>query len=102
MIYGALYKCPDCGEVFEHPKRIQHTDEPDEYVCPVCGGCDWEQAGECLICKELHPTKELEYGICHDCIKRAAKEHAAEYVMHDAEVTDSFAWWLHCREGVIV
>lgn len=41
-----MYKCLDCGNVFEEPKKIGYGIEK-EYVCPICGEEYYEEAERC-------------------------------------------------------
>ena len=103
MILGAKHICNNCGNVFEHPKVLygydpmypRDSDCPNEYVCPSCESDDYENADECVDCGKVFRTHMLEYGRCKDCLRKAAEEYAADFIMQDRDVRDSFAWWLH-------
>ena len=104
-ILGERYICNKCGEEFEHPKVLfgynpdypRDGDCPNEYVCPYCESDDYDLAYNCESCGDLHRDHELMYGVCRDCLALEADHHAADYVMNDPEVRDSFAWYMHLR-----
>lgn len=67
-----MYKCLDCGEVFDTPK--QGSDFKTEYfgktvthyisVCPNCGSDELDTAERCELCGEWH-SGSLDY--CAEC-----------------------------------
>ena len=71
-----MYKCKECGALFEQPKEIY--DDPSAagvslpsgcYVyeeCPDCGSDDFEKAVECDHCGEYHTN---DVALCDDCMK---------------------------------
>ena len=69
-----MYKCIDCGAVFEEPAtweeyRGEYWGCPCSETmsgCPECRG-DYEEAVECTRCGEWYFSGELEDGLCEDC-----------------------------------
>jgi hypothetical protein len=71
-----MYKCSECGLVFEDAR---HWEEHHEFWgascsehwsgCPDCSG-GFEEAYECKICGEYHTEEELKGGVCGACISR--------------------------------
>lgn len=71
-----MYKCLDCGHVFETPDefRENHGDPGKGYesfgVCPECGSDDYEEVKQCSECGEWFSTDELySCGCCEDCLQ---------------------------------
>lgn len=70
------YKCLDCGEVFDEPKKWKEyrgefwgTPAYEEMVgCPHCEG-DFGEMVICEICGEEHLDDELNFGVCDKCIE---------------------------------
>lgn len=85
-----MYKCLDCGQVFDEPKQYSEDRTPDgvfeggsfieHYTgCPVCSGA-YEEAKQCEICGEYFMSDELtdttEYinGGCGDCCEQCIED----------------------------
>ena len=85
-----MYKCLDCGHIFEEPKQYSEDRTPGgafeggsfiEYYtgCPVCSGA-YEEAKQCEICGEYFTDDELtdttEYinGGCGDCCEQCIED----------------------------
>lgn len=86
-----MYKCLDCGHVFEEPKRVNADDyygvsgmfesRSTTYydVCPECEG-SIEEAKQCEICgeyfmdDELTDTTEYINGGCGDCCEQCIED----------------------------
>lgn len=72
-----MYKCLECGHVFDEEDVAEWEESRGEYWgspcyekmsgCPVCHG-EYEEAKICLICGRLCNDSEINYGICDDCI----------------------------------
>lgn len=70
-----MYKCYDCGAVFESP--ASHEEDRGEFWgfpcsetvndCPNCGG-DYEEVFQCEKCGEYFFEDELHSDVCDDCI----------------------------------
>ena len=71
-----MYKCADCGHVFEEGEEAVWEESRGEFWgfpcsermtgCPVCRG-EHEKAYECKKCGEWFFKDELEDGLCDDC-----------------------------------
>lgn len=77
-----MYKCVDCGHLFEDGEEAVWDEPRGEYWgwsctesvcgCPVCHG-DYEEASECKECGEWHFSDELTDGLCEKCNKEGEK-----------------------------
>ena len=63
-----MYKCSNCGEVFEEPNAIKEDWGETFYVCPYCDD-DYEEAHQCKECGEWHTENELYDGWCEKCLR---------------------------------
>ena len=69
-----MYKCLDCGEVFEEPASVRETHGFTDgfaetfYMCPYCNG-DYEEVHQCQECDEWHTENELYSGWCEKCLR---------------------------------
>lgn len=98
MIHGALWVCEDCGRVFDTPYIDSgHGECPDVSLCPGCKSDQIAFADMCLECGETFKESDLEYGICEECMRNLAYEHAHEFITSDREAWDAFAWYMHQR-----
>ena len=69
-----MYKCIECGAIFEEPKtweeyRGEYWGCPCSETmsgCPECRG-DYEEAVECTRCGEWCFEDELDDGLCEVC-----------------------------------
>ncbi len=85
-----MYKCLDCGHVFEEPKQYSEDRTPggafeggsfiEHYTgCPVCSGA-YKEAKQCEICgkyftdDELTDTTEMINGDCGDCCEQCIED----------------------------
>ena len=85
-----MYKCLDCGHIFDEPKQYSEDRTPcgvfeggsfiEHYTgCPVCLGA-YEEAKQCEICGEYFTSDELtdttEYinGGCGDCCEQCIED----------------------------
>lgn len=70
------YKCFECGEIFDEPKRWEEyrgefwgTPAYEEVRgCPRCRG-DYEELVPCEVCGVEHSEEDLLYGVCDKCIE---------------------------------
>ncbi len=72
-----MYKCLDCGCVFDEP--ISWSESRGEYWgmpcseevsgCPYCKG-DYEEAYKCEECNEFFLEEELHSDLCEECVKK--------------------------------
>ena len=63
-----MYKCSNCGEIFEEPNTIKEDWGETFYVCPYCNG-DYEEVHQCKECGEWHTEDELYDGWCEKCLR---------------------------------
>jgi len=70
-----MYKCKDCGEIFEEPHNYRevHNEIEGGYYeefseCPYCGG-SYEETKRCDDCGGDFLDDELIEGRCLDCTK---------------------------------
>lgn len=71
-----MFKCLDCGHVFETPDefRENHGDPGKGYesfgVCPECSSDDYEEVEQCSECGEWFSPDELySCGCCESCLQ---------------------------------
>lgn len=70
-----MYKCIECGHIFENPRIIEESRGEcfgyEAYerigVCPICGG-GYDEGEECGICGNFCLENELHSGVCEKCI----------------------------------
>ena len=72
-----MYKCVECGHIFEQGEEKRWLENRGEYWgqpayekmtgCPYCGG-DYEETEPCAICGTETLCDELNGGICADCL----------------------------------
>lgn len=76
-----MYKCLDCGRLFEEP-AVWSEEEPKG--CPECGGT-YGEAYQCVDCQEWYTADEAYYaGYCYNCAKQQySKDLGLEYVAKD-------------------
>ena len=63
-----MYKCSNCGEIFEEPNSIKEDWGETFSVCPYCNG-DYDEAKQCDHCDEWHTEDELYSGWCEKCLR---------------------------------
>ena len=63
-----MYKCSNCGEVFEEPNSIKEDWGEIFSVCPYCNG-DYDEVKQCDHCDEWHADDELYGGWCEKCLR---------------------------------
>ena len=71
-----MYKCVDCGHIFEEGDQAEWYEDRGEYCgipcgelmtgCPKCHGY-YEEATECKECGEWFLEDELHDGLCESC-----------------------------------
>lgn len=69
-----MYKCEDCGHLFEEGEERRYTESRGEYFgapaeesyvgCPLCGG-SYEPIKPCKLCETYEHDSDDEY--CEDC-----------------------------------
>lgn len=64
-----LYKCFECGHLFENGEEVHITEEHGEKhtACPVCGG-GYEETMQCPNCGAHHFDDDVYFGFCIDCL----------------------------------
>ena len=71
-----MYKCIDCGNVFEEPHYepawLGECGDRDVYgndcSCPHCGSEDFDEAEKCELCGEYAAIEHLYDGVCGKCL----------------------------------
>ena len=65
-----MYKCEDCGHLFEEGEQAVWTEEHGEKWsgCPLCRG-GYEEVHQCKECDEWHTEDELYSGWCEKCLR---------------------------------
>ena len=63
-----MYKCSNCGEIFEEPNSIKEDWGETFSVCPYCNG-DYDEVKQCDHCDEWHTEDELYEGWCEKCLR---------------------------------
>lgn len=71
-----MYKCEDCGAVFEEPFEYK---EPDVNFfadwCPYCHSDDIVEVKECELCGKLTPVFDMTIdGYCPECVTKTARK----------------------------
>lgn len=100
-----MYKCLDCGMVFEEAITTHEGGYPEEptAACPYCKSIDLEEVFHCIKCGEWFADDDMIGSICKDCLeKMLTNENAIQYGDEDRqEVTiNGFMAWLY-RGGEI-
>lgn len=72
-----MFKCLNCGHLFEDGEESRRKDSRGEYFgtpcfeiikgCPLCGG-NYKEVEKCAICGAAKLDEELKGGVCEDCI----------------------------------
>jgi hypothetical protein len=82
-----MYKCGDCGALFEEPKtRVFKSDSyfyssPDyveDSTCPSCGVEDFEETVHCDYCGQHFLEDELCNGACPGCEEIAISNYTTD------------------------
>jgi DNA-directed RNA polymerase subunit RPC12/RpoP len=71
-----MYKCVDCGRVFEESEFLAWVEPHGETMigCPNCRG-DFDEAFKCELCGEVYSASELIEGVCDSCINEYKHDH---------------------------
>ena len=74
-----MYKCLECGNLFEEGEQATWQESRGEFWgsicnetlsgCPVCKG-EYEKTVKCSICSSEHLEDELISGVCNDCLEQ--------------------------------
>lgn len=78
-----MYKCLECGHIFEEGEQARWNDPRGEYAgvpcsetmygCPLCKG-NYKKTVSCEICESAHLENELYGGVCIECIDGYRKD----------------------------
>lgn len=78
-----MYKCLDCGHVFDDGEQEVWEESRGEFWgapcsevvdgCPRCHG-DYEEAKKCSICGGVFVDDDLFGGVCEECIEKHGKD----------------------------
>ena len=77
-----MYKCYECGHIFEEGEQNYSGDgwnEPKTAICPVCGGA-FGGANFCSRCGGQFLEDELTEGFCEDCVNGAIEEYSFDHI----------------------
>ena len=79
-----MYKCNDCGWVFDEPYEYEERDVGYKADwCPECHSDDITEVKECVFCGELTPVYDLTYkGYCPACVKATARKFDIMLLSH--------------------
>lgn len=94
-----MYKCKECGELFDEPKTIiidRHLEvsgcNPEYWDVSPCCQEDFTEMQECFRCGEY--TEDV---ICDDCLRKDMTfEHLEEYI-EIYELWDDFLLGFYCK-----
>lgn len=100
-----MFKCLDCGEIFEEPS-VETWNETSEYwgrpvnepftvyTCPSCGSDDLDKLNECPICGG--PAEDDFCADCHkyleDRLEDITRELKTDYVTVQDLIAEHFGW----------
>lgn len=83
-----MYKCIECGHIFEEGEQACWTESRGEYWgvscsetmsgCPICDG-EYETTIPCEICESHHLEDELNGGVCEECIDEYRRNFSVCY-----------------------
>lgn len=83
-----MYKCLECGHIFDKGEEAFWEEPRGEYWgtncreimvgCPLCRGV-FEETKKCAICKSEHLDDDLIGGVCEDCIDSYRKNFEVCY-----------------------
>lgn len=77
-----MYKCYECGHIFEEGEQNYSGDgwnEPILEVCPVCRG-SFGEAKVCSRCGGRFLEDELTEGLCEDCANKAIEKYSFNHI----------------------
>lgn len=98
-----MYKCLECGHIFEHGEEARWTEMHGEHMtgCPVCK-CAYEETIPCRVCGSAHLDDELYSGICREClIEQATPQNVLEYVSEEHIEIDFYSYFYRSEMTVI-
>lgn len=77
-----LYKCYECGHIFEEGEQKYSGDgwnDPKIAVCPVCGNA-FGEAKICPRCGGQFLEDELTEGFCENCVNEEIEEYSFNHI----------------------
>lgn len=96
-----MYKCRDCGAVFDEYRTQQEWDEFGHvyyyHQCPACWSDDIDDTERCLVCDEWMLASEMshDFPCCKNCMREILDvvDRAAIKELDDAQ----FEIWVQMR-----
>lgn len=88
----AVYKCLECGHIFEDDEMAQWVEPPGEFMsgCPICL-CAFDEAYQCDRCGSYHLSDELYCGLCTECIaEQATPQNLTNFVEKSVLLAEDF------------
>lgn len=83
-----MYKCIECGHIFEEGEEVSWSESRGEYWgvsccetmsgCPICKG-DYEETVSCLVCGGEFLKEDLMGGVCKHCVDDKRNDFDACY-----------------------
>ena len=86
-----MYKCAECGHVFDEPYLYQEPHGETTECCPKCMGGGFQAARQCGRCGSWHLEEDLFGGVCRDCLVESITPEAAEQYAFDRKVATDFS-----------
>ena len=86
-----MYKCYECGHIFEESNAWTETHGEPMSGCPNCGGAYEEATDRCHCCDNLFLTDEdFTGGWCIECAKGAFTLSLGEEYLNDNDLWKEF------------
>lgn len=93
-----MYKCAECGHVFDEPYLYQEPHGETTECCPRCMGGGFQAAQQCGRCGSWHLEEDLFGGVCRDCLVESITPEAAERYAYDrGRDRDFYEAYLDCK-----
>ena len=70
-----MYKCEECGTVFEWPRQWREPHGERRSGCPVCASA-YQAACVCLQCGRALLWQEQYHGYCRSCLMQTLAQEA--------------------------
>jgi len=73
-----MYRCLNCGHVFEAPTISRECTQEScgvVYGCPVCGVDDMAHVSQCPECGKYFEDSDLTGGLCAACLRESINFH---------------------------
>lgn len=69
-----MYRCEDCGEIFETPYEYEERDVGYAAdLCPHCRSDAIEEVKKCKFCGEYHSYLNID-GFCKSCVENTRRK----------------------------